>query len=69
MKKGNHCRAEKWDGCRKQISLSQCQCSHVDILCDIHMGPEDNFCSTKISKDSVLAKLPDLIRGFRICKF
>ena len=23
------------------------------------MGPEDNFCSTKISKDSVLAKLSD----------
>ena len=34
-----------------------------------HMGPEDNFCSTKISKDSVLAKLSDLMLWFRICKF
>ena len=32
------------------------------IFCVIlHMGPEDNFCSTKISKDSVLAKVSDLM--------
>ena len=28
---------------------------------DPHMGPEDNFCSRKMSKDSVLAKLSDLM--------
>ena len=35
------------------------------------MGPEDNFCSTKIqkNKDSVLALLSDLIWGFRRCEF
>ena len=26
-----------------------------------HIGPEDNFCSTKVSKDSALAKLLDLM--------
>ena len=26
------------------------------LLNSNHMGPEDNFCSTKISKDSLLAK-------------
>ena len=25
------------------------------------MGPEDNFCLAKMSKDSVSAKLPDLV--------
>ena len=28
---------------------------------DPHMGPEDNFCSTKMSKDFVVAKLSDLM--------
>ena len=28
-----------------------------------HMGPEDNFRSTKMSKDSVLAKFSDLKKG------
>ena len=33
-----------------------------------HIGPEDNFCSTKISKDSVLAKWLDFGCHFWICK-
>ena len=33
----------------------------VMVLVDSHIGPEDNLCSAKISKDSVLAKFLDLM--------
>ena len=43
---------------------------HLILLLEtFHMGPEDNFYSTKMSKDSVLAKLSDLISGFRIGEY
>ena len=55
---------------------SETPCPHsklmlVMVLVDIdsHIGPEDNLCPAKISKDSVLAKLSDLMSGFQICKF
>ena len=39
---------------------------HCRYVCKIirgllTLGPEDNFCSTKISKDSALAKLSDFM--------
>ena len=41
--------------------MSESSAKHLISLLELkHMGPEDNFCSTKISKDSVLAKLSDL---------
>ena len=38
---------------------------HLILLLEtFHMGPEDNFCSTKMSKNSVLAKWLNLGRHF-----
>ena len=40
---------------------AQYDCALCAVRVPSHMEPEDNFCSTKISKDSVLAKLLDLM--------
>ena len=33
-----------------------------------HMGPQGNFSSRKVSKSSVLAKMPDLCEDYRYVK-
>ena len=51
------------------IYISRFACAAFLSYMQAHMGPEDNFCSTKISKDSVLAKLSDFMWGIWICEY
>ena len=68
-------KANNWTPCSTDESV--CWNDFLDALASLnfkqqeetHMGPKDNFWSTKMSKDSVLAKWLDLGRHFWICKF
>ena len=61
---------QNWTPCGTDESV--CGNDFLDALASLdfkqqeeaHMGPKDNFCSTKMSKDSVLAKWLDFNRHF-----
>ena len=48
-------------GCQKFILTLKSTVKRRVMGDTVHMGPEDNFWSTTMSKDSFLAKLSDLM--------